>query len=590
MRDRDARRPEPGRPDGRPPASRNEVSGGAHGTVVQVGSVGGDVNLHVAPAVPPVPAQLPAPPPYFTGRARELDRLTELSDAALAGGSPAVVVITGVGGVGKTSLTLTWLHRIRSAFPDGQLFADLRAFTAVSAGVPRDPGELLGRFLRALGVPPERTPPDADEQAALFRSLLADRRMLIMLDNAATAAQVRPLLPGQGPVVVAVTSRRRLSGLAVDGAAFLPLAPLGQDGARQLLDRMLGMSRTRAEQGAADELAELCGRLPLALCTAAARLASRGHLPISRVVAELADESGRLAALGGEEGTSVQAVFDLAYRDLPPETAALYRLLSVHPGADFDAAAVAALAEVDDAEATARLEHLVDAHLLEAGTDGRYRLHDLARLHARQIAERADPADERAGAFVRLLEHYLATAVAADRVIIPERWRLGPYYERPPVVSFENVPAAIDWLETELANLTDLVQEAHDRGLHRQVWQVCEALWGCSCTASTTRRGSGRTNSGWSPPPPAATPALTPGCWRDWRSPISTWRISRPPPVWRSRRWTSNGPAGICAARPPRWSTWGWPGWPPVTGPRPWPCSPTRCRSTGGSGASAVSR
>ncbi|MEU5995706.1 hypothetical protein ABZ806_42590 [Spirillospora sp. NPDC047418] len=453
------------------PSLRNEVAADVSGSVVQAGVVHGGIHLRTAApgtGYPAVPAQLPASRPYFTDRVSEMGVLGRLSDAVRDGGAPGVTVISGVGGVGKTSVALAWLHGVADGFADGQLYADLRGF---SAGAPAPPSESLGRFLRALGVAPEAVPADADEQAALYRSVTAGRRLIIMLDDAASAAQVRPLLPGRGPSMVVVTSRRRLPGLAVDGASFLPLDPLDEDGAVQLLDRMLGSGRTGAEPQAVRSLATLCGRLPLALCTSAARLATRGHWRIERLVGELADERNRLAVFG-EEDLSVQAVFDVTYRDLPPSAARLYRLLSVHPNGRFAAPAVAALAGGDPA---GDLDVLIDANLVDAAPGGTYLFHDLAHLHARTVAESDD---ERASAFQRLLDHYLRMAVAADHVIIPDRWHLGRAYDRPPAVSFPGTVEAIAWLEGVLPTLRDMVAEAHRRGLHRETWELCEALWG----------------------------------------------------------------------------------------------------------------
>ncbi|WP_346041746.1 hypothetical protein [Actinomadura chokoriensis] len=450
---------------------RNEVAADVSGSVVQAGIVHGGIHLRTAApgtGYPAVPAQLPASRPYFTDRVREMGVLGRLSDAVRDGGTPGIMVISGVGGVGKTSVALAWLHAVADGFADGQLYADLRGF---SAGAPAPPSESLGRFLRALGVAPEAVPADVDEQAALYRSVTAGKQLIIMLDDAASAAQVRPLLPGRGPSMVAVTSRRRLPGLAVDGASFLPLDPLDEDGAVELLDRMLGSGRTGAEPQAVRSLATLCGRLPLALCTSAARLATRGHWRIERLVGELADERNRLAVLG-EEDLSVQAVFDVTYRDLPPSAARLYRLLSVHPNGRFAAPAVAALAGGDPAR---DLDVLIDANLVDAAPDGTYRFHDLAHLHARTVAE---PDTERSSAFRRLLDHYLRMAVAADRVIIPDRWHLGREYDRPPAASFPGTVEAIGWLEGMLPTLRDMVAEAHKRGLHRETWELCEALWG----------------------------------------------------------------------------------------------------------------
>lgn len=451
------------------PSVRNEVAADVSGPVVQAGTVHGDIHVHPGTGYPSVPAQLPASRPYFTGRARELEVLGGLSDAANE--QAAVIVISGVGGVGKTSLALAWLHRVVG---DGQLYADLRGF---SGGEPAAPGESLGRFLRSLGVAPEAVPADIDEQGALFRTLTAGRRLIILLDNAASAAQVRPLLPGHGPSVVAVTSRRRLSGLAVDGAAFLSLAPLDESGALQLLDRMLGHGRTAAEPQAVRSLTALCGRLPLALCTSAARLATRGHLRIERLVGELADERRRLAVLG-EEDVSVQAVFDVTYRELPPSAARLYRLMSVHPNGWFGLAAASAVTGSGEDETARDLDVLVDVNLVEPGRDGRFRFHDLAHLHSREMSGRVDSEEVRGSAFSRLCDYVLGVLVAADLAIIPERWHIGAKYSETPVVSFEDTAEAIDWVEGELSVLRDLVAEAHGRGLHRETWEMCEALWG----------------------------------------------------------------------------------------------------------------
>ncbi len=304
-----------------------------------------------------------------------------------------------------------------------------------------------------------------------------------MLDDAVSAAQVRPLFPGHGPTLVVVTSRLRLPGLALDGASFLSVGPLNEADAVELLNRMLGDVRTGADPTATRSLVALCGRLPLALCTTAARLAVRVNWPISRVVAELADEHGRLASLGrgGEGELSVRLIFDVTYRDLPARAAGLYRLLSVHPGAHFiltDAAAVAATSTADVVEP---LETLVDTNLVEEEPDGCYRFHDLTRLHARATASEEETEESRTQAFERLLESRLSIAVAADRMVIPGRWHLGRHYETAPAASFADTADALGWLERELPTLTDLVTTAHGLGLHRGTWELCEALWGV-CT------------------------------------------------------------------------------------------------------------
>jgi len=455
---------------------RNQISGTVLGPSVQSGSIHGDVNIHVAtPGQIQVPAQLLPCPPHFTGREPELSLLSRFTERDVDHGPPLLIVISGAGGIGKTSLGLCWLHQIRNSYTDGQLFVDLRGLTGAP---PMPPSEPLERFLRALGVAPERVPAGAEEQAALYRSMTAGRRLIIMLDNAASAAQVRPLLPGHGPALVVVTTRWRLSGLAIEGASFVSVGPLDEAGSIRLLDRMLGQDRTGAEPDAARSLTTLCGRLPLALCTSAARLAVRNRWPIARVVAELTDERRRLSALSTEKDVSVQAVFDVSYQGLPKDAARLYRMLGIHPGADFDITAAAALADLPPDDAATLLDVLVGANLVEENLDDRYAFHDLIRLHAQSTVEEAEAAPTRDAAFARLLDHYLATAVAADLTAIPGRLRLGRYYKEKPRVSFTDASAAIAWLETELANIAAIQKAAHDRELYDAVWQICEALWG----------------------------------------------------------------------------------------------------------------
>jgi tetratricopeptide (TPR) repeat protein len=455
---------------------RNQITGTVFGPSVQAGSIRGDVNIHVtAPEPIQVPAQLLPCPPHFIGREPELSLLSRIIKRAVDHGPPRLIVVSGAGGVGKTSLGLYWLHQIRNSYADGQLFVDLRGLTGAPPMPASDP---LERFLRALGVPPERIPTEAEEQAALYRSLTTGRRLIVMLDNAASAAQVRPLLPGQGPTLVLVTTRWRLSGLAIEGASFVSVGPLDETASIRLLDRMLGQDRVGAEPDAARSLTALCGRLPLALCTSAARLAVRDRWPIARLVAELTDEQRRLSVLSAEEDISVQAVFDVSYHGLPKDAARLYRMLGVHPGTDFDVAAAAALAGLPPDDAAMLLDLLLGAHLLEETRDDRFAFHDLIRLHAQSIVDHEESALARDAAFDRLLDHYLATAAAADLTVIPGRPRLGRYYEEAPRVSFADTSAAINWLETELANIVAIQRAARDRGLHDAVWQICEALWG----------------------------------------------------------------------------------------------------------------
>lgn len=455
------------------------MSGGVFGASVQARSIHGNVSLTVgAPAKLPAPAQLPSAG-FLADREHELEELGRIAEDVTETGSPRIVVITGTGGVGKTTLALRWLHRLRDSYEDGQLFVDLRGF---SGGRPLPPAEPLERFLRALAVDTATMPTGVDEQAALFRTLTSGRRLIILLDNAVSAAQVRPLLPGPGPALVVVTTRHRLSGLAVDGAGFLDVNPLNESGAVELLKRLLGADRIRNEMEQAIELVALCGRLPLAVCASGARLAARRRWPIARVVRELADETRRLATLGAEEDeASVQAVFNASYAALADEGARrLYRLLGLHPGVDFDAGAGAALTESDLDEASRLLDVLAGANLLLEDEPGRYRFHDLVRIHAKGQAYETERAAGCDAALARLVDWYLRMAVAADLAILPGRWHLGPYYERRELdeaTPFDGRAFALDWLERERPNLVALIEAAHGQGLHERAWQLCEAAW-----------------------------------------------------------------------------------------------------------------
>jgi tetratricopeptide (TPR) repeat protein len=244
------------------------------------------------------------------------------------------------------------------------------------------------------------------------------------------------------------------------------------------LNRLVGPERIQAEPDKALSLVSLCGGLPLAVCASGARLAARSRWKIARVVEELTDEALRLSTLSIEDDVSVKAVFDLSYRELSDNLARLYRLLGIHPGLDFDPAAAAAMTGTTHAETARLLDSLVGANLLEEHSDDRFRFHDLLRLHAREKLRDTEPEPARRRAFAQLVDHYLGMAAAADRVILPGRWRLGEYFDAEPRVAFDDGAAALEWLELERANLAAIVHQAHLEGMHEAAWQTCEALWG----------------------------------------------------------------------------------------------------------------
>jgi DNA-binding SARP family transcriptional activator/Tfp pilus assembly protein PilF len=419
-------------------------------------------------AVAGTPAQLPATVAAFTGRAAELARLDALLGESRR--TPTAVLITTIGGtagIGKTTLAVHWAHRVADRFPDGQLYVNLRGFDP--SGTAMTPGEAVRGFLDALGVPVERIPATTDAQAALYRSLVAGRRMLVLLDNAATAEQVRPLLPGSATCLVLVTSRDQLTALvAVDGARPVVLdRPSAEDAARLLVAR-LGRARTAAEPGAVTEIVELCARLPLALAVVASRAAVNPALPLGALAGELLADRDRLAALdAGETTAQVRAVFSWSYQRLSPAAATLFRLLGLHPGPDIGVPAVASLSGVPPGEVRPVLAELARANLVAEHRPGRYDLHDLLRVYAAELAETVDPPAERDAARGRLLDHYLHTARAADELLHPNRER--PVLSAPaagvrpqPLADRE---AALAWFNTESPVFGGLIDEALRCGL-----------------------------------------------------------------------------------------------------------------------------
>jgi len=369
------------------------------------------------PAGHVVPRQLPAAARYFTGRDDERNVLSGLLVRASPEAGEAVIAgLTGMAGIGKTALAVSWGQQVADRFPDGQLFVNL-----CPAGAPLEPAEALRGFLVALGVQPARIPADTAGRSALYRGMLASRRVLIVLDDARDAEQLRPLLPASPGCLALITSRRRLTGLAAaDGAYLLTLGGLTAGESYRLLASILGTVRLTAEPDAAGELIALCARLPLALCSAAARAAARPGLRLATLAGQLRDEPGRLDALEtGEPATSVRVVFSLWQARLTELASRVFELLGLHPGPEITVPAVAALAGLDRATAQLALAELRDEQLLTERVPGRYGCHELLRAYAAEAAHKHLSELERRVAVYRMLDYYLHTASAVSALLVP---------------------------------------------------------------------------------------------------------------------------------------------------------------------------
>jgi DNA-binding SARP family transcriptional activator/tetratricopeptide (TPR) repeat protein len=421
------------------------------------------------PAVAPRPAQLPPAVPGFTARAMQLAALDRLLQHRT--GTAVISAIGGTAGIGKTTLAVHWAHRVAGRFPDGQLYVNLRGYQ--QGGQVVRPAQAVRGFLDALGVPPGRVPPDLDAQVALYRSLLAGRRVLLVLDNARDAEQVRPLLPGTPQAFVLVTSRNQLTPLvATDGARPLTLDLLTAAESRQLLEGRLGADRVAGEPAAVAQIVAACAGLPLALAVVAARATQNG-LPLSVFATELAD--ARLPALdAGDPATRLQAVFSWSYRALTPAAARLYRLLGLHPGPDLAAPVAASLVGLPPALTRPLLAELTRASMLAEQPPGRYAFHDLLRAYAAELAGTLDSEADRHAAIGRLLDHYVHAAHVADRLLSPERDPIplaapatGVMPEQP-----ADSAAATAWLTAERRVLLAAAELAAEAGFDTQAWQL----------------------------------------------------------------------------------------------------------------------
>jgi DNA-binding SARP family transcriptional activator/tetratricopeptide (TPR) repeat protein len=419
------------------------------------------------------PAQLPADVPGFAGRTLAMHTMDNLlTETALA-----VAVVSGTAGVGKTALAVHWSHAVRSRFPDGQIFVNLRGFGPTGQVV--SPQEALRGLLDALDVAPGRVPATLDAQAALYRSVVAGRRLLIVLDNARDVEQVRPLLPGTATVVVVVTSRAQLTGLLADGASSVPLGLLSRVEAEELLTNRLGPAVV-VQRDALDQVITACARLPLALSIAVART-RQTTFPLSALAAELEEAGDRLDALEvGDPAGDVRAVLSWSYTALSEPAARLFRLLGLAVGPDIDEPALSGLAGVPARELRGSLRELTRASLVTEYAPGRYTLHDLLREYAAELARRDDAEDVRRSATVRLLDHYAHSAYAADRLLNPPRepvlLPLGAPAPGSAPRRFADLTAAMTWFGEHHAVLLAALRHAAATGLDRLAWQLAWAL------------------------------------------------------------------------------------------------------------------
>jgi tetratricopeptide (TPR) repeat protein len=418
----------------------------------------------------------------WINRDNELARLDEI--LANEGDDPhalAVSVITGTAGVGKTSLALRWAHRVRARFSDGQLYVNLRGY---DPGPPLTPEYALDHFLRALNVEVAAIPADLHAKASMYRSLVADKRVLVVLDNAATVGQVRPLLPGSASCLVLVTSRSSLPGLAVrDGAQRMTVNILADDDAINLIRVVTAGYRGQDDPAELAELARLCARLPLALRIAAERAAGRPRMPLSELIQDLRDESALWDALStenDEEADAVRTVFAWSYRALAPEAARLFRMLGMHPGHQFCIAAAAALAGRTTGQVRHLLDALIGANLLEQTGSDCYEFHDLLRAYAVDQAHREESEEDQNAALRRALDWYLHSAAAARAMIRPGGFAFPLELEQPDErvapQTFVDHADAVRWYETERANLIAATQSAVGAGFDRIAWQIPAVL------------------------------------------------------------------------------------------------------------------
>lgn len=463
---------------------RNDLSGTVYGPAVQAQQIHGGITFNVQ-APPPrgpdsAPDQVPPLTFEFINRSADLSLLDDRLGAPGSGSSRVGFgVLTGLPGIGKTALAQRWAEKARERFPDGQIYVDFAALRGRTGG---DVSAAVGQCLKALGVDDTYIPESLAGRVELFRSRSAGRRILVVLDDVNQPAQVNVLVPKGPGSVLLVTGSGRLGELAMDGARLLPLEPLDLRSGLGILADRCGEQAVTAEQDAAERLVELCAGLPKALHVVAARLVTDTGLTLSGLAEELADETRRLAgmSLRGRGEHSVSAVLGLAYRDLPPDAARLYRLLGWLPGRSFDAGTAAVAADIGTPAAESLLDTLQESSLLDRTPDGRFRFHDLVRLHARERATEEQPAQEQRELTARVATHYLALTALADRAVRADRLRIADLPELLSGASdpfaAENGPPPLEWLDAERATILAVLREASRHGLHTLVWPLSEAF------------------------------------------------------------------------------------------------------------------
>lgn len=424
-------------------------------------STGGPVRL----------AQLPAAAATFVGREAELFELSEILSGEGEPGIPQTVAIDGPPGAGKTALALRVAHAVVDRYSDGQLYVDLRGYSP--DGQPRIVDEVLEEFLTALGVQIDVIPAGLEARAKLYRSVLADRRVMVVLDNAADSSQLHHLMPASAGCAVVVTSRKRLSGVTIRGDRRITLGPMVEEEAITLLRKVIGHERADAEPDAVRSLANRCGNLPLALRIAAERVATHPHHSVSLLVEELATEDERLEALSTDDSVAVKTVFSWSYRDLSADAARMFRLIGLHVGSHVSTGAAAALADQRLTKARRLLDRLTGVHLLEGLGNDRYRMHDLLRVYAAEQAVLEESEAERTLALRRMVDWYLHNAYAANHVLAPQRH--DPELEKSEfsveIADFD-YDSALEWCEIEMSNIAMATRTAVEVGENVAAWKL----------------------------------------------------------------------------------------------------------------------